>query len=233
MTYYHGSPIRMEPGTVQGRWGQSFMAPASRVVRRLDPDEAERRMMATGAKVNRVNQAILKEADQDYSQSAMIALKPSETLRKVYADMHECTEDIEELHITLAYLGEFGTDIEFEQQDLFYRGLYDFALHAGYRGLTGKINGFGVFMNDDANVLVALWDIPGINEFRTHVIDYVTTHVGSIRQDNHGFTPHMTMAYSEEPILQLPRLPRSNPDEEIFVSVWLVWGDEWTEVTLL
>lgn len=186
-----------------------------------------------GSPIRSTTAALQSEAsDQDYSKSAMICLKPSEALRKVYADMDECTEDLDDLHITLYYLGEFGRDLQFEDQDLYYRGIYDFALHSGYRGLTGHVNGFGVFMNPDTNVLVALWDLPGIAEFRTRLMDYVVEHVGQVRQDNHSFTPHMTLAYSDDPFPRLPKLPRGNPEDEDLVSVWLVWGDDWTEVTL-
>lgn len=173
-------------------------------------------------------------AAEDHDTDVMICLRPSEALRKVYADMDECTEPLEDLHITLYYLGEIEEDCGGEMgRERLYRGLYDFVLHAGYRGLTGRINGFGQFLNEDANSLIALWDIPGIAEFRTSIMMYCKTHGFFPRQDDHGFTPHMSLAHSEEPFEKFPRLPAGNPEKEIFTSIWLVWGEEWQEIPLL
>lgn len=172
-------------------------------------------------------------ADQDYSDYVMLALRPSEATRKVYADMDECTEDVDDLHLTLYYLGTTEDAGGEWGRERLYRGCYDFAIHSGYRGMTGVANGFGCFMNDDTNVLISLWDIPGIAEFRTLLMDTVKTHGFRPRQEDHGFTPHMSLAYDEDkPFLTLPRLPEGNPDKEVFTSIWLVWGKEWTEVTL-
>lgn len=172
-------------------------------------------------------------ADEDYSDFVMVCLRPSEATRKVYADMEECTEDADELHITLYYLGtkeEAGGEAGRER---LMRGCFDFALHSGYLGLTGTPNGFGCFMNDDTNVLISLWDIPGIADFRTYLMDTIKQHGYVPRQDDHGFTPHMSLAYDEEsPFLTLPRLPDGNPEKEVFGSLWVAWGEEWTEVTL-
>lgn len=170
---------------------------------------------------------------EDYSEHAMICLKPPEELRKVFADMDECTEDVDELHLTLFYLGKIGREAgdEWDKERL-YRGLYQFGINAGYRGLTGKVNGFGTFCNPDENVLLALWDIPGIAEFRTHLMRYPREHGYVTRQENHGFTPHMTLAYEEDPIRTLPALPSNLPDEVHFTSVWLYWGSEETEIGL-
>lgn len=172
-------------------------------------------------------------SDQDYSDFVMIALRPPKEVLKVFADMDECTEDIDDLHLTLYYLGTKAEAGGEAGRERLMRGCYDFSLHSGYRGLTGMANGFGCFMNDDSNVLVALWDIPGIAEFRTYLMDAIKRHRYQPRQDNHGFTPHMTLAYDEQqPFLQLPRLPEGNPDRVTFGSIWVVWGDDWTEVTL-
>ena len=100
-------------------------------------------------------------------------------------------------------------------------------------GLTGVMNGFGIFQNDDKDVLVGLWDIPGIADFRTHLIERVKDHGASLREEDHGFTPHMTLGYDDGEFIEVPRVPASVRGKECrFDSVWLVWGEEWTEVTL-
>lgn len=170
----------------------------------------------------------------DYSDYVMVALRPTDEVAKVIADMDEYTEDPDEVHLTLLYLGTKEDCGGAWAEDRLYRGLYDFAINSGYRGLTAQMNGFGVFQNDDGDVLVSLWDIPGIAEFRTHLKRYLEDHGAKVRTDDHGFTPHMTMAYGEgKAFRSIPKVPSALRGEKVvFGSVWLVWGDEWTEVTL-
>lgn len=173
-------------------------------------------------------------ADNDYSDSVMICLRPPEWVRKVFADMDECTEGAEDLHVTLHYLGSTEDAGGDRGKEGILRGLYDFAAHSGHVGLVGTPNGLGVFSNPESNVLITLWDIPGIAEFRTHLMDFVRAHGVEPRRDSHGFTPHMTLSYSEKAIRTLPDIPdQAEGTEWTFGSVWLVWGEEWIEVTLL
>lgn len=173
------------------------------------------------------------KSGEDYADYAMIALRPPEEVVKAIVDMDECTEKAEDIHLTLIYLGTKEEAGGPWGEERLYRGCYDFALHSGYRGLTAKMNGFGVFQNDDADVLVSLWDIPGIAEFRTRLKRYLTDHGATLREDDHGFTPHVTLAYSEDSVRRVPSVPRPLRDEPIiFGSFWLVWGEEWTEISL-
>lgn len=170
---------------------------------------------------------------EDYSRSAMIALRPSEECLKALAGMDECTEDISDLHITLKYLGKIPDDAgdEWARERLF-RGLYGFGVNAGYRGLTGRLNGFGAFYNGEENVLLALWDIPFIAEFRTNMLRYPEEHGYRFRIDDHGFIPHTTLAYADTPVRTLPDLPADLPEKVHFTSIWLAWGEEWNEIGL-
>lgn len=174
-------------------------------------------------------------AGEDHSEHVMVCLRPAEKTRKAFADMDECDEEMDELHLTLYYLGTTDDAGGEPGKERLYRGLYDFAIHSGYSALKGVPNGFGVFANPDKNVLISLWDIPGIAEFRTHLMDYCKDHGFEPREDNHGFTPHMTLSFSDDPISTLPERPAGAPDEdakETFDSVWMVWGEEWTQITL-
>jgi 2'-5' RNA ligase len=174
----------------------------------------------------------VKIGSAEHDDSVMIALRPSEVTRKVFAEMDECTESIEDLHLTLAFLGTKDENGGEWGKERIYRALYDFAINAGYRGLTAKVNGVGYFTNPDSTALITLWDIPGIAEFRTHIITRLKDHGHEVR--NHGFTPHMTLGYVDEPPSTLPEIPEQIASEDqIFVSIWLVWGEEWTEVTFL
>lgn len=174
-----------------------------------------------------------KTINEDHSTGAMLCLRPSDRMVKKITGIKEYTEPEDEVHITLAYLGTVGEDAgdEWDRERL-YRGCYDFALHGGFgEGLKGKVNGFGIFMNPDANVLVALWDLPGSNDLRTRLMDKVASHGYVAREDDHGFTPHSTISYSDSPFKSIPSLP-SGDLSDTFGSIWLVWGEEWNEIPL-
>lgn len=175
--------------------------------------------------------ALSTTASDTYADSVMVALRPSEATRKAFAAMDECTEVVEDLHVTLFYLGSID-DLGGEMgKERLFRALYGFAINSGYRGLTGTANGLGVFRNEQ-DTLIVLWDIPGIAEFRTHLGARLAEHGVPMRTENHGFTPHMTLGYSDDTVSSLPDLPEGAGEKEIFGSLWLVWGEEWTEVTL-
>lgn len=168
--------------------------------------------------------------DNDYSDSVMICLRPAEEIVKTFVDLDACTEDADDLHITLLYLGSTEEAGGEQGRERLTRACYDMGLNSGYRGLSGKVNGWGNFINPDASVLIALWDIPGIAEFRTHLQNYCRAHAAKLRRDDHGFTPHMTIAYHDEPVKTLPQMPET--EESHFTSIWLVWGEDWQEIGL-
>lgn len=176
--------------------------------------------------------ALRVTADEDHSDHVMVCLQPSEGLRKVWADLDETTHDVDDLHVTLFYLGTTEEAGGEPGRERLFRALYDMAIHSGYRGLTGKINGLGTFSNPDSNVLIALFDIPGIAEFRTALGGYMRDHGVPLGEEKHGFTPHMTLATVDGPVRRLPAIPGSNPDKEHFTSLVLSWGEEWQEIPL-
>lgn len=216
-------------------YGAAYMADDAVVVRVLTPgngleevlDQPPQKYLRAASKADALG---AKVAAEDHSEHAMICLRPSEATRKVLADMDVTTEDVDDIHITLHYLGTLEEAGGEWGKERIYRGIYDFAIHSGYHSLTGKANGVGAFLNDDANVLITLWDIPRIAEFRTHLMEALVRHGHQPREENHGFTPHATLAYLDAKPDSLPVLP--DLDEETFGSVWLVWGEEWTEVVL-
>lgn len=172
--------------------------------------------------------------ETDHSDHVMIALRPPLDLRDTFASMRVCTEDVDELHLTLLYLGtteDAGGEMGRER---LYRACYGAAM--GYeRAVLGKCNGFGWFLNDDAHVLVSLWDVPYLSEFREQVVDQCIVHGVPLREDNHGFTPHMTLAYEDpdkEARRTIPQVPVGGRAEVDFGSIWLVWGEDWQEIPL-
>lgn len=177
--------------------------------------------------------AMQTTADADTS-GVMIALVPPEATSKTLMDATDASEPLDQQHLTLLYLGSQEDAGGQWGRERLYRACYDFAIHSGYRGLSGKPNGWGAFFNpedDGGGVLIALWDIPGIAEFRTHLQDALKRHGVPLRQDNHGFTPHQTMTYQDKPFRELPEPPEV--DEVHFTDIVIAWGDEpWQRVAL-
>lgn len=170
---------------------------------------------------------------EDKSQHAMMCLRPDEKAVEKIAKIRQFTEPMEEIHITLVYLGEIGKEAGDERdRERLYRGCYDFALHGGFSGgLHGKMNGYGVFMNDGEYVLVGLWDLPDSATFRSRLLDSLSLHGYQPRKDDHGFTPHTTISYADTPFTSIPSLPEGGVECD-FTSIWLAWGEEWQEIPL-
>jgi hypothetical protein len=164
----------------------------------------------------------------------MLALVPPAEVSELL--VLEGGEPLEEQHITLFYLGSTAEAGGESGRSRLHAAVLDFVQHAGYRGLTGSVGGYGVFTpsegSDGQHVLVALWDLPGGAEFRTHLGEYLDQHDVGRGPSEHGWIPHQTLLYSEEPIRGLPDLHAEAREEVQFVSVVLAWGGEWLHYPL-
>lgn len=133
---------------------------------------------------------------------AMIAFK----IPKEIADqLHKLTvgtipdyiEDANNMHVTLAFLGE-AKDISDDQQSTLVSNLQSLVLSIS--SVTGTINGIGRFMDNNPNALYANFDAIGLPKLRELIIE-------AARKANitpilsHGFQPHVTIGYipSNEP----------------------------------
>lgn len=173
--------------------------------------------------------ASLKIIADANSSGVMVCLVPPENLSKQMLDMVtnlnpdqlDDVEKLEQAHITLAYLG----DKEDNDRDKLERLISAFA-HTS-EPLSGHVGGFGVFHNGD-KVAVALWDIPGLPEWRQKLCDFLND-AGCKVADNHGFTPHQTLMYSGE--ANTPKVPDDAPEITSktvdFSSFCLSYGDDW------
>lgn len=135
------------------------------------------------------------------------------------------TEDVSNMHITLGY---FGKPDEVDA-DALRAGVKVFADKAP--SLMAEVSGLGTFENDDENVLIATWDIPGIDRFRSDLMKYLTAN-GVEPYNNHGFTPHCTLSYSKEPFRKLPKLPDAAKSRFAITDIWVAIGDEWEPIPL-
>lgn len=112
-------------------------------------------------------------------------------------------EPPEMLHMTLAYLGdqsEAGIDA-----DGLARIVGEWA--AKTKPITGEISGHGVFTNGDKPVTHMSVDCPDLPAARQSLIEHLKANGLSPRED-HGFDPHITLAYNDTPV-DIPATPVS------------------------
>lgn len=138
-------------------------------------------------------------------------------------------EPVEDLHITLAMLGDV-TDLDSERVEHLKAALKYFA--ASRQPLYGRIAGLGRFdgSGDEASPVIALPDIPSLPAFRQQLVDLLAA-CETPAQQNHGYTPHITLAYIDKsapmPIADVPHL------NLYFGAICLAVGDERTFFPLL
>lgn len=161
----------------------------------------------------------------EHTNSAMVAFKIPEVLKvDLVAAYPWMPQDIvDELHITLCYLGDIRTlPVERIEQ-----AVSAFAMAA--QPLKVEMQGIGRFVSGmDTDPVVATFDSPGdeLGELRQMLVEMLDAS-GIPYHDNHGFIPHMTMSYialdEDLPAQTVERL------EMNFDSVYLVVGGEWKE----
>lgn len=133
------------------------------------------------------------------------------------------------LHLTLAYLGD-STQLPLDAEGKLYELISQFAANQG--PIEGEISGIGLFNTaeeGDSNAFYASFDSPGLTAFRQELMDLLQGN-GLAQNQNHGFTPHITLAYIPKgqpiPNVTLPALP------VIFDKVTVKWGDKRTDFTI-
>lgn len=135
---------------------------------------------------------------------------------------------LDELHITLAYLGDTATNAL--SRDAVAAALKIFT--ARHPILRGKINGVGKFGNsegDGRTAFYASFDSPDLPDFRRDLVKTLEA-AGAPVSDEHGFTPHITLAYIADDATEIPANVPALPIA--FTDVALVWGDEWESFRL-
>jgi HK97 family phage prohead protease len=106
-------------------------------------------------------------------------------------------EQPENLHLTLAYCGDVTAmdDMTVAEAMVAVKNL------ASWKApLTGRVNGFGVFNatpnSDDKEVYYAGVDMPGLAELHC-ALKYALGNAGMPPREDHGFVPHITLAYCD------------------------------------
>lgn len=106
-------------------------------------------------------------------------------------------EPASELHVTLAYLGAAA---DYSQSALDTLRDRVAALAGAWGPLSGRVGGFGRFepsgSSDGLSPLYASPDVPGLTELRADLVRDLES-IGLGPSSEHGFTPHVTLAYLE------------------------------------
>lgn len=135
-------------------------------------------------------------------------------------------EPANELHVTLAYLG----DKKNVDKDVLLDAVREFT--NGREAIAGKTNGIGRFSNQTSDGTQAFYinfDSPALPEFRQSLVNALAKNGIDVASD-HGFTPHITLAFLDTNT----SIPFDNVDERLieFESVSVAHGDEVTTLDL-
>lgn len=160
----------------------------------------------------------------------MVALYPDAAAVRAIAGQQGVTEPAEDLHLTLAFLGDSSESHLATNKDRLVQAIAEWAARHG-QPLKGAINGLGRFFHsedDGTNAVYVAPDVPGLPEVRQSLVDWIER-AGFDYSQNHGFTPHITVAYVPEDA-PTPAIRLETPVS--FDRVCLAWGDEKIEYPL-
>jgi 2'-5' RNA ligase len=166
-----------------------------------------------------------KEKTAEAREGLMIALRVPHRIKRALMEYPLTSEEENNLHITLVFMGK-AADFDVDSITAMVRGWAEKTPK-----MEGRLGGIGTFDNPGQKVLWAAVNIPGLAEAHTS-LSKLFTDAGFEIAHSHGFTPHATLAYSEEPFTEFPALPEKAMQEFQVPSVWVVAGPTWAEVPL-
>lgn len=156
-------------------------------------------------------------AEESNNTGVMVALYPDSDVAVGLALDVEGAEPPEELHLTLAYLGK-AVNLTPQQMLALRIIVAGFAYTSA--PIEAQISGVGLFEMPEGRppVTYASIDGPTLPDFRHALVEALTA-AGLPVSTDHGFTPHMTLAYNRVPAqLDLQNI--------VFREVSVVIGDE-------
>jgi 2'-5' RNA ligase len=174
-----------------------------------------------------------KEAKKEVHTGVMVALMISQDIAKKLIltkedipDKDAKLEPAEELHITLSYLGKIGEDIKESSKDQLFKCVEEFA--KSHKLIKGSIGEVGMFCGSEENGDSALYasfdsgdgDLPNFRQQLVEVIDKID---GIEVFKNHGFTPHITLAYLKSKTMPEIVIPSIKVK---FDKISIAWGGE-------
>jgi 2'-5' RNA ligase len=185
----------------------------------ITPDEAAEQAEEAEAPETKGIPAIAADAHPGAMVCLIVPDEMQETLRKIGGN-----KDAEPDHVTLCYLGPDADAIE-DKKNAILRNLS--LLAASGPAVEGALGGFARFNasegSDGMDVLVALVDSPDLPPLHAAICDAICD-TGLEPPSDHGFIPHITLAYVEPGTARrAPDVPR---DPITFDCLSLVWGGE-------
>lgn len=169
--------------------------------------------------------AIMRQAAAERQTGMMVAIVPP---REVAEDLAlPDGEPVHELHITLAYLGK-TPDYTAEQVAWLPELVGSWA--ARQHPVKVRIGGTGKFSNESSgeHVLWAAADIPGGAQLHSDLAAFLEGH-GYRLPSEHGWLPHLTLAYVHKHFRFLPKVAEHSWDA---AEVWTCVGGKWTRCPL-
>lgn len=145
------------------------------------------------------------DAAASMPEGVMVALYPSEDVAQQLAVDGDGALSPDDLHITLAYLGKKS---ELSDPEALRNAVAKWA--ADTPPITAKAGGIGVFSPSNTSegrpVTYVPVDAPKLTHHREGLVRRLKQAEQPIRED-HGFTPHMTLAYADKRNTEPPALP--------------------------
>lgn len=161
------------------------------------------------AKLHQQFAELFDVSEAEYT-GVMLALYPPADVAAQLVAMAGVTMPAEQLHVTIAYCGK--ADMLRDEQ-IAGAILTAKMLSHGEEPLAAKLNGIGRFnaseSSDGQDVIIALVDCPDLVSLRNKACEMLEYH-DCEPSDNHGYTPHMTLAYvdagTDSPLTMLPTI---------------------------
>jgi 2'-5' RNA ligase len=112
-------------------------------------------------------------------------------------------EPAEDLHLTLAFLGEVGAELQPEDEAKVIAAVTAWA--ETQQPLDAVTNGHGIFATGPTPVTYASVDSPQLPAARQSLVEALDK-AGVPSTQTHGYVPHVTLAYDERRDVQVPSL---------------------------
>ncbi len=166
------------------------------------------------------------KAAVDYSDGIMVALMIPAPLAELIAVPDGQPAD--ELHITLAYMGSVE---EVEDDSDYLLRLLSAVRDTCEKNkpLSGMLSGIGRFNGEKQDVYYLSADIPGLEDFRHALMEALGDADVKVNRE-HGFTPHVSLAYLSHDAELPPGRFQSRPVQ--FDEVAVVYGTNRIPVAL-
>lgn len=135
---------------------------------------------------------------------AMIAIYPPPEIAELLAGPKATDEIAEELHVTLAFLGDDAAVFDATQIADITNAIAGAVVAA--EPLEAAIQGWGTFLAKDAAKGNPQWysvNCVGLSALRTAIVDSLTS-VGIEPPTDHDFVPHMTVRYGDPAVTEIP-----------------------------